>query len=371
MADYYIGLMSGTSMDAIDAVLVDLQSQTPILIASHSQAISASLRERLLVLAEDRSTFSLDDYGTLDSELGVQFARAVLDLLDRARIPNTQVRAIGSHGQTVRHRPDGPNPFSLQIGDPNRIAALTGITTVADFRRRDLALGGQGAPLVPAFHHFCLRHQGESRVVLNLGGMANLTTLPQDPDAPVLGFDTGPGNVLLDAWHRQHRDAPFDEGGAWAASGTVIKPLLQQLLRHPFFAQEPPKSTGREQFCMAWLEEELARYSKSCEAVDVHATLAALTAESVAEAVGAHAAGCQTLLVCGGGVHNADLLARLTKALPKIKVSSTAEQGLDPDWVEAMAFAWLAQQTLAGQPGNLPSVTGASAACVLGGIYPA
>ena len=371
MADYYIGLISGTSMDGIDAALLDGGAEPPRGLHYHHHPYSASLRERLLNLAEDRSPFSLDDYGRLDSELGVQFARAALDLLEQARLPATQVRAIGSHGQTVRHRPGGPNPFSLQIGDPNRIATLTGITTVADFRRRDLALGGEGAPLVPAFHHACLRSGDEDRVVLNLGGIANITLLPADQDAPVTGFDTGPANVLLDAWCQRHRQQPYDADGAWAARGTVQEGLLDVLLRHAYLARPAPKSTGREEFSLAWLEEQLAELGTVPSAGDVQATLAEYSARTVAAAIHLHARATRRVLVCGGGAHNGDLLQRLQALLPETRVESTAMLGLDPDQVEALAFAWLARQTLEGRPGNLPKVTGATAPAVLGGIYPA
>ena len=370
MADYYIGLISGTSMDGIDAALLDGGATPPRGILYHHHPYPGALRERLLNLAEDRQAFSLDDYGRLDSELGVQFARAALDLLEQARLPATQVRAIGSHGQTVRHRPNGPNPFSLQIGDPNRIAALTGITTVADFRRRDLALGGQGAPLVPAFHQACLRSDDEDRVVLNLGGIANITFLPGDATQPVTGFDTGPANVLLDAWCQRHRQQAYDADGAWAGSGTAHPALLEQLLKHEYLARPAPKSTGREEFSLAWLEAQLVRLGAQPAPVDVQATLAQYSARSVADAIGRHAPTTRRVLVCGGGAHNGDLLRRLQALLPGVVAESTAALGLDPDQVEALAFAWLAQQTLAGKPGNLPAVTGATAPAVLGGIYP-
>ena len=370
MADYYIGLISGTSMDGIDAALLDGGAMPPRGVHFHFHPYTGALRERLLNLAEDRQGCSLDDYGRLDSELGVQFARAALDLLEQARLPATQVRAIGSHGQTVRHRPNGPNPFSLQIGDPNRIAALTGIRTVADFRRRDMAHGGQGAPLVPAFHAACLRVTGETRVVLNLGGIANITLLPGDPAREVTGFDTGPANVLLDAWCQRHCRQDYDAGGAWAAGGRPLPALLERLLGHTYLARPAPKSTGREEFSLAWLDSELATMGRAPAPVDVQATLAQYSAQTVADAIRRQAPDTQRVLVCGGGAHNGDLLGRLQALLPRARVESTAAQGLDPDHVEAMAFAWLAQQALEGRPGNLPAVTGATGPAVLGGIYP-
>ncbi len=371
MADYFIGLISGTSMDGIDAVLVDGSQHPPSCISHHRHPYPGLLRERLLNVAEDRGPFSLDDYGHLDSELGVQFARAALDLLDKAKLPPTQIRAIGSHGQTVRHRPAGPNPFSLQIGDPNRITALTGITTVADFRRRDMALGGQGAPLVPAFHNASLRSDKENRVVLNLGGIANITVLPKDPAQSVTGFDTGPASVLLDGWCHRHRGQEYDDKGGWAASGKVHAKLLKQLLTHEYLRQPPPKSTGREEFCLEWLDAMLKDFTVPILPVDVQSTLSEFTARTVTDAIREHAPKTRRLLVCGGGVHNQYLQQRLAALLPKLVVESTAAHGLEPDWVEAIAFAWLAQRTLTGNSGNLPAVTGAMAPTVLGGIYPA
>jgi anhydro-N-acetylmuramic acid kinase len=281
------------------------------------------------------------------------------------------VRAIGSHGQTVRHEPDGDHPFSVQIGDPNVIAEITGITTIADFRRRDIAAGGQGAPLVPAFHAAVLRSSDEDRVALNIGGMANITVLPRDPAQAVTGFDTGPGNVLMDAWAARHLGTPLDSEGRWAGSAPRDEALLAVLLSDEYFQRQPPKSTGREHFNMTWLEARLAQLGTAPEPAQVQASLAALTALSCAAAIQRYAPRTQQVLVCGGGVHNVTLLQQLTDALPGVRVASTQTQGLDPDWVEALAFAWLAQQTLAGKPGNLPSVTGARAPVVLGGIYSA
>jgi anhydro-N-acetylmuramic acid kinase len=278
------------------------------------------------------------------------------------------VKAIGSHGLTVRHQASGAYPFSLQIGDPNRIAHITGITTVADFRRRDVAAGGQGAPLVPVFHAAAFRSAEENRVVLNLGGIANITVLPADPASPVIGFDAGPGNGLLDFWMQRHKGQNYDTGGAWAARGRVIPDLLRALRDEPYFSLPPPKSTGKELFNPSWLGGKIRDFAAT-EPVDVQATLAELTALSVAEAIGQYASETRRLLVCGGGTHNADLLGRL-RLLVGCPVESTEKFGIAPDWVEAMAFAWLARQTLLGQPGNLMEVTGANTPVVLGGIYP-
>jgi anhydro-N-acetylmuramic acid kinase len=265
----------------------------------------------------------------------------------------------------VRHRPSARHPFTLQIADPNIIAARTGITVVADFRRRDMALGGQGAPLVPAFHRFAFGHPSEDRLLANIGGIANLTLLPAVGD--VRGFDTGPGNVLLDAWSREHLHAAYDAGGAYASSGRLDEALLARLLTDAYFSAAPPKSTGPEHFNRIWLANALGGVKRKPE--DVAATLCELTARSIAADVLRHAPTARQLFVCGGGAHNDCLLARLAANLPQAKVASTAAIGLHPDWVEAAGFAWLARETLMGRPGNLPAVTGAAKAVVLGGIY--
>ena len=284
--------------------------------------------------------------------------------LQDAGVTPAEVAAIGSHGQTLRHLPGATHPFTLQIGDPWRIALGTGIRTIADFRRADLALGGQGAPLAPAFHDWLFRATGTARVVLNLGGIANVTILPAD-DAPATGFDTGPGNTLLDGWIARHRGETLDRDGDWSASGRVATDLLDRLLADPYFAAPPPKSTGFEYFNVRWLQ---AAGADAFEPADVQATLAQLTAETVAAAVRG-TGGVADLLVCGGGVHNLDLLARLAAALPGVAVRSTAEAGLEPDWVEGAAFAWLAMRRIRRLPGNLPSVTGASGPAILGASY--
>jgi len=369
--EYYIGLMSGTSMDAVDAALVDFE-RGPRLIATHRRPLPEDLRRDLRALAEGGIAHELEGYGRLDTVLGELFAAAALGVIEASGVAGARIRAIGSHGQTVRHRPDGPHPFSLQIADPNIIAERTGVTTVADFRRRDLAAGGQGAPLVPAFHELVFRDPGEDRVVLNIGGIANVTCLPGARDARVIGFDTGPGNVLMDAWCARHLGRPYDRDGAWAAQGTVIEPLLEAWLEDPFFSRPPPKSTGREHFHLTWLEQGLAAAgAENAAPADVQGTLCELTAASVARAVRAYAPGTRRLLVCGGGAANTNLMERLRRRMPGCTVESTAVHGLDPQWVEATAFAWLARRTLAGTPGNLPAVTGARRPVILGAIYPA
>jgi anhydro-N-acetylmuramic acid kinase len=365
MPELYIGLISGTSTDGVDAALVDLEGLRPRLAASRLHPYDPVLRRRLQHLALDADA-RLDMAAALDIDVARSFAQAALSLLKQAGVEAAVVRALGSHGQTVRHSIQGPRPFSVQLGDPNLIAELTGITTVADFRRRDIAAGGEGAPLVPAFHAATLRASTETRVVLNIGGIANITVLPEDPGQPAIGLDTGPGNTLMDAWSQDRRQEPVDREGAWAASGRVDEALLDRLLAERYFGIDAPKSTGVDHFNLGWLERHLQGGEDDA---DVQATLCELTARSIAGAIERHAGPARRILVCGGGVHNTALMTRLSHRLQGRKVESTAVEGLDPDWVEAMAFAWLARETLAGRPGNLPSVTGARGPRVLGGIY--
>ncbi|MFP4245071.1 MAG: anhydro-N-acetylmuramic acid kinase [Ectothiorhodospira sp.] len=369
----FIGLISGTSMDAVDAALVEFGNAPPRCLATHSHPIPEELRGGLRSLAAPGSLSDPDTWGALDARTGDLLAEAVQALLEGHGIDPASVRAVGSHGQTLRHRPDAAPPFSLQIGCPHRIAQATGLTVVADFRRRDLAAGGQGAPLVPAFHRHVLGGADAPRVILNLGGIANVTLLPSGGDeagdgAPVRGFDTGPANALCDAWIRAHRDHPFDAGGDWAAQGRVDEALLAGMLTDPYFRRPPPKSTGTEHFNLAWVRDHLGGRPLAPE--DVQRTLVELTARSVSVSLLKEAPEARCLLVCGGGVHNRCLMERLGANLPGWTVASTGTLGLPPDWVEAMAFAWLARETLAGRPGNLPSVTGAREAVVLGAIHP-
>jgi anhydro-N-acetylmuramic acid kinase len=365
---FHLGLISGTSADGVDAALVDADGRLRL---GRTYAWTPALRERLLALGQGGDAHSLDDIGTLDVQVAEAFATAALALLAEARVEPGAVRAIGSHGQTVRHRPqgaarDGAYPFTWQLGDPHLIAERCGITTVADFRRRDVAAGGQGAPLVPAFHAAALHDAGEDRAVLNLGGIANFTLLPAA--GPVRGFDTGPANALLDAWCARHTGVAFDAGGAFAASGRVDDALLARLRAEPWFALAPPKSSGREHFHLDWLQAQLAGGER---VEDVQATLLELSAATIAEALHATQPGTRRVLACGGGVHNPVLMQRIAARLPGSVLESTAAHGLDPDFVEAMAFAWLARETLAGRPGNLPAVTGARGLRILGAIHPA
>lgn len=367
----YIGLISGTSADGIDAALVRIVDHQCTLLASITHPWDDGIRRRLIDLGQGGSLSSLEELGTLDVSVGEAFATATHELLASAGVDAREVKAIGSHGQTIRHRPngaldDGAHPFTMQIGDANIIAERTHITTVADFRRRDLAAGGQGAPLVPAFHADVLASSDENRAILNLGGIANFTLLPVND--PVRGFDTGPANALMDAWCLEHTGRVYDEGGAFASTGSVDAELLARFTSEPWFALPPPKSTGREQFHLDWVRSQLTGNERP---EDVQATLLALTAQTVADALHANQPQTSRVLVCGGGVHNDLLMSALRRAMPQCIVESTAVHGLDPDAVEAMAFAWLAMRTMQGLPGNVPAVTGAQGPRVLGAIYPA
>lgn len=366
MAELFIGMISGTSMDAVDAALIDFEP-APRLVSSHSQTIPDGLRQRLIALHDDTPP-ALTEVMALDVEMGRLFAATADALLGGAAQPRQAVRAIGSHGQTVYHAPAGATPTSLQIGDPNLIAELTGITTVADFRRRDMAAGGQGAPLAPAFHNAFFRDAGEDRVVLNLGGIANITPLPAG-DGPASGFDTGPANTLMDAWSRRHLQQPRDDGGRWAAGGKVHPTLLQAMMADPYFQQPPPKSTGRDYFNLHWLDGILGGISPAPPPRDVQATLCELSATTIAAAIQTAFPACSRVLACGGGVHNTALMQRLGALLAPRALDTTAEHGLDPKWVEAAAFAWLAKQTVEGRAVDLRAITGSRHPVVLGGIY--
>ena len=360
----YLGLMSGTSMDAIDAALVDFDAAPLRIIAARTTPFDAALKLRVSALLDSPRGVDLDDIGQLDVELAASFAEAGLALLRDARVDSGRVTAIGSHGQTLRHRPDLKPPFTWQMGDPNTLTEMTGITVVADFRRRDVAAGGQGAPLLPVFHDQVFRSEHEERVIANLGGIANITILRRG--AAVTGFDTGPANRLLDAWISSVQGKDFDADGAWAASGRCDDALLQDLLAEPYLSLPPPKSTGRELFNLGWLNAKLGPTARRPE--DVQATLRQYTAATLAAAVRRYAPGA-ALYVCGGGAHNGGLLQSLRGMLAPAPVASTAALGLDPDYVEAVAFAWFARRTLEGLPSSAASVTGAHGARILGGVY--
>jgi anhydro-N-acetylmuramic acid kinase len=360
--------MSGTSVDAIDAALLQCGPDRVVLLATHEHTIPAEIKSQIASLSHSGAD-EIERMGVLDRKLGSLFAQAALDLLAHAKRQPEDIRAIGSHGQTVRHRPTSagnPVSFTLQIGDPNTIAEVTGITTVADFRRRDIAAGGEGAPLAPAFHAAALSKPGVNRFIVNIGGIANVTVL--EGNALLMGFDTGPGNTLLDHWIANQRGKSFDRNGEWSSTGQPSPALLEKLLRHPYFQKKGPRSTGKEDFNLAWLEQNLS----GCNAIaaeDVQATLLELTCTSITRAIQDCPAGPGEIFVCGGGSHNTRLMERLAEQLAPATVASTAAIGMDPDWVEAATFAWLAGRTLDELAGNSPSVTGAAGSRVLGGIY--
>lgn len=364
MSALYLGLMSGTSADGIDALIARFNEQSFAGVVAHrSHAYPPALREALLALSAQQHPITLARWAQLDAAVADCFAEAALAVLAQAGLDAGQITAIGSHGQTVFH---AAGLSSLQLGDPNRIVARTGISTVADFRRRDVALGGHGAPLLPAFHHAAFARADERRCVLNLGGIANITQLPNVAAAQVTGFDTGPASGLMDAWCRQHRGQAYDDAGRWAQSGTVHEPLLSALLAEPYFQQPPPKSTGAQQFNLDWCRQRWPQLDALAPA-DVQRTLAELTARSVAGAVSPLQP--KRLIVCGGGTHNRFLLGRIADLLSGVVVESSAQHGLDPQQVEACGFAWLAMRTMQGLPGNLPGVTGARGPAILGGVY--
>lgn len=367
MAELYLGLMSGTSADGIDAVLAEFDATrfTGIRATLHLD-YEAAFRQRLIAISLDQPALTLRDVAVLDRGIAEHFAEAANRLLQSASLPPASVRAIGSHGQTVFH--DGPAGLTMQLGDPNFIAAATGIATVADFRRRDLALGGQGAPLVPAFHHALFADAAERRCVLNIGGIANVTLLPDAETASVRGFDTGPGNGLLDEWMLEAAGLPYDDDGRFAASGRVQAALVDALLADPYFALPAPKSTGRDYFRLDWLRRRYPDHARLAPA-DVQASLCEVTAASIAGAIAQGLPDAARVMVCGGGARNGFLMQRLQALLPHARVAATDEAGLAAEWVEAAAFAWLAMRTVQGLPGNLPGVTGARSAAVLGAVH--
>ncbi|MEG0315911.1 MAG: anhydro-N-acetylmuramic acid kinase [Comamonas sp.] len=377
-SELYIGLMSGTSLDGVDGVLVQwdgAQPQQMRVLAYAAQAFPAALRQELLTLNSPNGANELHRAALAGNAISRAYADVVMQLLQQSSATARQVRAMGAHGQTVRHQPqlhDGTG-YTLQLQNPALLAELTGIAVVADLRSRDVAAGGQGAPLVPAFHQGVFSRAGQATVVLNIGGIANLSVLPahSTPATPVSGFDCGPGNALMDWWCLQHTGASYDDQGRWAAGGVVHPALLTRLLAEPFLQQPPPKSTGRDLFNPTWLQAQLQAVACNISPQDVQATLTAFTAHSCADAVLRYGQGSNSLLVCGGGALNAELMRQLQALLPQAKVESTTARGLPPLQVEATAFAWLARQCMHGLPGNLPVVTGAQGPRILGAIYPA
>lgn len=362
-SDRFIGLMSGTSLDGVDAVLARFSSGRITVEYCQPHPLPEDLVGEIRACIQTGQV-GLDQFARLDAALGEALGEAAEALIAASGCPRNSIRAIGSHGQTLWHAPRENPPATLQIGDPNRIGQITGLPVVADFRRRDMAAGGQGAPLAPAFHAAAFADPGEDRAVVNIGGMANLTLLPTDGE--IRGYDTGPGNVLMDEWIRGHQGEAYDRDGDWAGGGRVLSGLLERLLADPWFHRPPPKSTGREDFHRDWLDAHLAGSEAD---QDVQATLLALTVEAIAREVAA--GGVQRVLVCGGGARNRALMRSLTQRLDPVPVSDTDPYGVAPEWVEATAFAWLARETLARRPGNLPAVTGASRPVVLGGVWPA
>tara|TARA_R110002050_G_scaffold9504_1_gene33382 strand:- start:544341 stop:545432 length:1092 start_codon:yes stop_codon:yes gene_type:complete len=363
--------MSGTSLDGIDIALTSLSSSGVFqLVTAETFPFPEALHEKLHGLIVNQ-TSCLQGLGEVNIDLGRLIGLSINKLLVTQELSAKDITAIGNHGQTICHSPLGEYPFSLQIGDANLITEITGITTVSDFRQRDIAAGGQGAPLVPAFHQAVFSSANEDRVIVNIGGISNLTFLPASSDEAVIGFDTGPGNVLLDCWTKRQLNKPYDHSGKWAASGECNKDILRQLLDEPYFKQAIPKSTGRELFNQQWCEKKIAGYMQEIPAADIQATLTELTAQTIANDIFTYVKSNSSVFICGGGAHNTHLMNRLQALMDNKKVSTTSDLGLHPDWVEACAFAWLAYKTINKQAGNLPSVTGAKHPVVLGAIYPA
>ncbi len=361
----YIGLLSGTSVDGVDAGLFEFDARNNItLISSYHQPYPAEIRDAILRLSQPGDN-EIDRMGALDVALGELFGSAALTVIEQENIQTESITAIGSHGQTIRHRPNQKYAFSLQVGDPNTIAHISGITTVADMRRMDMAAGGQGAPLAPAFHRAAFYSNEEHRCIVNIGGISNISVLHDDKNI-VIGYDTGPGNLLMDSWVSTHLHRNYDENGDWAKTGNINKALLMKLLSHPYLQKNFPKSTGREDFNRAWLEHILSNLSPIA-AADVQASLCEFTAQSLSQSIQHHA--IDAAYICGGGAHNQTLMQRISAHLPDIKVDTTSALNINPDWVEAGLFAWLAKQRIDGKKTNLTSVTGASQPTTIGAIY--
>ena len=353
--------MSGTSLDGIDAVLVDLSLAKPKLLAKHFAPFDDSMKNALLELHQPVHN-ELHQAQLIGNQLARLYAAAVDSMLSTANISIAKIKALGCHGQTIRHCPE--HGYTLQIGNAALLSELTGISVVSDFRSRDIAAGGQGAPLVPAFHEKVMRHPNLHRVIVNIGGISNLTNLP--PDGATLGFDCGPGNLLMDAWCLHHLGKPYDDNGTWAASGKVLPALLEKMFVDSFFAKPPPRSCGRDLFNMSWLQDKLDG-DEATE--DVQATLLELTCRAITQSIHQHCLGTTEIYLCGGGARNQTLRNRLATLLPDCIVQPTDSLGVDGDYLEATAFAWLAQQNLHGKPANLPLVTGAKHPCILGAVY--
>ena len=353
-------------MDAIDAALVDFSGKQLKLIHYIQTPIEHTVQSELKSINKNSS---LDIVSRLDVILGRLFANSALQLIRDSKVEKKAIHAIGCHGQTILHRPEPPTPSSLQIGDPNIITQTTGIPTVADFRRMDMAAGGQGAPLAPLFHRYVFQHSSQHRVIVNIGGMANISLLPAGDGETVTGFDTGPGNVLLDEWIARHTGQAMDKSGEWAAAGNAHPDLVQHLLADAYFGLTPPKSTGKDYFNLEWLTNKLAGFNQKLDPRDVQASILELTAITIADSIKHHCPGKGNVIVCGGGAHNTKLMHALQQQLPGYMVDTSWKYGIDPDAVEAATFAWLAKCRMEKIPVNLPPITGAKSDCVLGALY--
>ena len=366
MSNIYIGLMSGTSLDAIDAVAINFSKSQPEIICHHNIDYPEEIKKSVRTLSHNLGHVSLQTLGELDCKLGSYYAQIVNELLSKKNLKAKNIAAIGSHGQTIFHAPEGQYPFSMQIGNGNIIAARTGIPCITDFRGMDIAVGGQGAPLAPAFHQALFSSRSENRIILNLGGIANISLLPKN-NTNIIGYDTGPANTLMDIWVHKHLGKKYDKDGQWARSGTIDQPLLAMLLDDSYFSLNAPKSTGTEYFHLTWLNNILQKQPTTLSPEDIQATLCELTAISVTDEIKKHPV--DSLYVCGGGSENKFLLERIQYQLPRINISTTAALGINPQLVEASCFGWLAQQYILKNTGNLPSVTGAKAPVILGCLY--
>lgn len=364
---YYIGLMTGTSMDAVDTVLVDIKhGQTTRLVGSYEQPLPDEFRASINHVC-DATQDSVDHVARLDLQLADLYAECIRSLLEQTAIKAEQVMAIGSHGQTIRHCPDCQPAYSVQIGNAARLVELTGITTVNNFRQRDMAAGGQGAPLAPLFHHHLFSQLDRTIVCINLGGIANISILRANGE--IEGFDTGPANTLMDQWVMQQQQQRYDENAAWASSGTINQALLEKLLEEPWLKRPPPKSTGPELFNLQWLQPYLDDIDAG--PADVQSTLCEFSAVTIANAIAGNASDAQAAVLCGGGAYNPLLVERIQHHLPNLPISDSSHSGIKPEWIEACMFGWLAYRALNGLTGNVPRVTGASHEVILGAIYPA
>ena len=360
--------MSGTSMDGVDAAVVEINEKSIDVISTFNKPYEDELKQELFFIRDYIKNINLDDFARLDHKVGKFFGAVALSAIEESKVKSSQIQAIGSHGQTIRHQPKGKYPFSLQIGDPNLIANATKITTVSDFRRRDIANGGEGAPLTPIFHKFLFQNKTSDRVVLNIGGISNITILKSDSNQ-IRGFDTGPGNTLMDLWIKKHLNQDFDKNGEWAREGNCDEKLLEAMLSDPYFSSQPPKSTGFEYFNRAWIKKYLNK--KEYQVVDIMRTLLMLTIESIALHIERYASSANEIIICGGGAKNKILIELLKDRMKDKDISLSDHHGIDADYLEAVAFAFLAKKTLNLEPGNIKSVTGANDDVILGGIYQA